>query len=319
MKRIFLWLVAAALIAAGVIWWRSRATRDEKLPMREVAVERGSIRVTVQATGSVEPRNRVELGSPVPGRIEEVLVREGETVERGQVLAWVSSTERATLLDAARARGPDELARWQTLYKPTPVVAPLDGTVIARLLEPGQTSAPDKPIVVLADRLLVRAQVDETDMARIAVGQRAEIRLDAFPRDVFPARVEHIAFESRVVNNVTIYSTEIVPDELPHFARSGMSAAVTFILAETNGVLVLPLDAVRRNRDRATVMIPGATPRDPPVEREIEVGLDDGRRLEVRSGLSEGDRVLAPDLRLAPAAAQKTSPFLPFGGARRRM
>lgn len=318
MKRIIGWIALAALGLTAVWGWlRMRTNPESETPMREIAVERGSIRQTVVATGTVEPRNRVELGSPIAGRVEDVLVREGDTVSRGQVLAWVSSTERATLLDAARARGPEELARWQSLFNPTPVIAPLDGSIIARLLEPGQNSAPDKPILVLADRLLIRAQVDETDLARVAPGIRAEVRLDAYPDHAFTGRVEHISYESRVVNNVTFYNAEIVSDELPEFVRSGMSAAITFILQETNSVLTLPLEAIRRTGDRTMVWLPADTPRGAPREREILTGLDDGRRVEIRSGLAEGDRVLAPDLRLSPAGAQKTSPFLPFGGRRR--
>lgn len=318
MKKFLLIVLALALIGGAWWWRRSRAARMSAPPTREVVVERGAIRQTVLATGTVEPRNRVELGSPISGRIEDVRVREGETVSRGQVLAWVSSLERATLLDAARARGPEELARWEKLYNPTPVIAPLDSTVIARLLEPGQSVSPDKPILVLSDRLIVRAQVDETDMARIQLGQRAEIRLDAYPRETIPARVEHIAFESKTVNNVIIYNVEIVPDELPSFVRSGMSAGVTFIIQETSDVLVLPAEALRGTRERRTVLLAPAAPRAAAVEREVITGLDDGRRVEIREGLAEGDRVLVPDLQLVPAAAQKSSPLSPFGGGARR-
>lgn len=320
MKKTLLILIALALAGGAGWWWRARAARASTPTTREVTVERGAIRQTVLATGAVEPRNRIQLASPVSGRIEEVLVNEGEAVMRGQVLAWISSTERATLLDAARARGPEELARWEKLYNPTPVIAPLDGTIIARALEPGQSVSPDKAILVLSDRLIVRAQVDETDMARIALDQRAEIRLDAYPRETLSARVEHIAFESRTVNNVTIYNVEIAPDELPAFVRSGMSAGVSFIIQETNDVLVLPSEALRGTRERRTVLLPPARPRAEPEEREVKTGIDDGRTVEIRAGLAEGDRVLVPDLQFAPASAQKSSPLSPFGGgARRRM
>ncbi len=319
MKKILIVLIALALIAGGWAWRRARAARDNAPAMREVVVERGAIRETVLATGTVEPQNRVALASPVSGRLEEVLPREGDQVQRGQTLALVSSTERATLLDAARARGPEELARWEQLYKPTPVIAPLDGTVIARLLEPGQSVSPDKAILVLSDRLIVRAQVDETDMARIAIGQRTEIRLDAYPRQVLTARVEHIAYESRTVNNVTIYNVEIAPDELPPFVRSGMSAGVTFILRATNDVLVLPAEALRGTRERRTVLVPAAAPRLPPEEREVEVGIDDGRTVELLNGLAEGDRVLVPEVALGTTSGpQKSSPLSPFGGGGRR-
>ena len=124
MKK-FLWiLLALALAAGGWWWWRARAARKAAPVFREIVVERGAIRQTALATGVLEPQTRLELASPVAGRVEEILVREGDAVNRAQVVAWVSSTERATLLDAARARGAEELARWEKLYNPTPVIAP---------------------------------------------------------------------------------------------------------------------------------------------------------------------------------------------------
>jgi macrolide-specific efflux system membrane fusion protein len=320
MKKILALATVLAVIAGGWFWWRAKAARAPAAPAREVVVVRGDIRETALATGTVEPQNRVELASPVPGRIDDVLVREGDRVERGQTLALVSSTERATLLDAARARGPEELARWERFYNPTPVIAPLNGTVIARLLEPGQSVSPDKPILVLSDRLTVRAQVDETDLARISLGQRAEIRLDAYPHEALAARVAHIAYESRTVNNVVIYNVEIAPDDLPPFVRSGMSAGVTFVLRATNNVLVLPADALRGTGSERTALV-AAAPKRPPEVRAVKVGIDDGRHVEILGGLAEGDRVLAPEAQLGAAGAQKSTPLLPFGGggARRRM
>ena len=51
---------------------------------------------------------------------------------KGQILAWMSSTERAALMDAARSKGPEEVSRWEELYRPTPILAPIRGTVISR-------------------------------------------------------------------------------------------------------------------------------------------------------------------------------------------
>lgn len=317
MKKILLLLVLVALVVGGWWGWRARAARKNAPAYRKVVVERGAVRQAVLATGVLEPQIRLELASPVAGRLEQVLVREGDAVSLGQVVAWVSSSERATLLDAARARGPDELARWEKLYNPTPVIAPLDGAVIARKLEPGQAVSSEKPILVLSDRLIVRAQVDETDMARIALQQRAEVQLDAYPERILPAHVEHIAYESEKVNNVTIYNVEVLPEETPPFVRSGMSAAVTFIIHETNDVLVLPLEALQGSRSERTVRIPGVGPNAEPESRSVTVGMDDGRMVEIRDGLREGDRVLVQDFNINTKSNQKSSPLTPPMGRRR--
>src|SRR3954470_5738623 len=107
---------AAALLSIVLIW---NATRSPKVTYREVPVKRGDLQITVLATGTVQPENRLEIKPPIAGRIEQVLVQEGQNVKKGQLLAWMSSTERAAMLDAARSQGPAEVKKWEQLYRPT--------------------------------------------------------------------------------------------------------------------------------------------------------------------------------------------------------
>ena len=139
--------------------------------MKEVNPATGGIQTIITATATVQPQNRLEIKPPINGRIDKILVEEGEKVKIGQTLAWMSSTERAALLDAARARGPDEMKYWEDVYKPTPLIAPIDGDVIVSKDEPGQTVTSSDVVVVLSDQLIVQAHVDETDIGKIKVGQ----------------------------------------------------------------------------------------------------------------------------------------------------
>ena len=130
------------LIVAGVfllmrLFSSCGPAKDSLQVVRAVKVTQGDLSVTVTATGMVKPYNRVEIKAPIPGRIEEVLVQEGEEVKQGQVLARMSSVERAALLDAARAQGEAAVKRWQEAYKVAPLLAPLDGMIIVRSVEPG--------------------------------------------------------------------------------------------------------------------------------------------------------------------------------------
>jgi membrane fusion protein, macrolide-specific efflux system len=316
-KKWIVLLVLAGGAYGGYRYWNARKSTATGPAFREVKVERGDIRQTILATGVVEPQNRVEINSPVAGRLEDVLVQEGDLVKKGQTVAWVSSSERATLLDAARARGADVLKRWEELYKPAPLIAPLDGQVIARRLEPGQSIGPDKAVLVLSDRLIVNAKVDETDMAQIRPQQDAEITLDAYPQRPIPAAVERIAYEAKMENNVTVYQVDVLPRDVPDFMRSGMSASVSFQRAGTNGVLVLPAEAVLLDGPRAIVLRPAALPGAPPGTNEVVTGLDDGQRVQIVSGVEEGATVLVPDLQLAATDAdgkpRTGSPLIPFG------
>lgn len=321
MKRRWRWTVGliAAVAVGGGAW---RAFRKPAPPAdREVTVARDTLRLSILTTGDVRPRNRLLVKPPIAGRAESILVREGEFVKKGQILAWMSSTERAALLDAARAKGSEELARWEDLYKPTPLVAPVAGLVIARNVEPGQTVTAADAVLIMSDRLIVKAQVDETDVGQVRVNQPVGIVLDAYPREPLRGRVEHIAFEAKTVNNVTIYEVDVLPDDVPAFMRSGMTANLTFRVAEKENVLLLPVSAVKGAGESAVVRVPG--PEGLPVEKSVQAGLSDGKRVEIMSGLAEGDRVLVANGVVSAATKEsKSNPLSPMprrpGGNRRR-
>lgn len=112
MKTFLSLILILALAAGGWLWWSKRGTASQTMYKR-YRVHSGDLVQSVQATGNVQPLNRLELRPPVAGRVEQVLVQEGDYVKRGQTLAWISSSERAALLDAARAQGEAELKKWE--------------------------------------------------------------------------------------------------------------------------------------------------------------------------------------------------------------
>jgi macrolide-specific efflux system membrane fusion protein len=305
------------LAVTGVIGVKWTGRSETAVTDRVMQAARGELEVTVLATGLVQPQNRLEIKPPIAGRAEEILVREGQTVRKGQILVWMSSGERAALLDAASARGPEELAHWQGLFKPAPLIAPLDGLIIARNVEPGQTVTAADAVLVMSDRLIVKAQVDETDIAQVKIGQPARIVIDAYPQQAITGRVDHISYEAKTVNNVTVYEVDILPERPPDFMRSGMTTNVTFIVEAKSNILLLPAEAIHTEGGTATVRLAGAGPEGAPRVVEVVTGATDGKRVEILSGLEEGMTVLAPVMRM-PASAQNglVSPLTP-GGIRR--
>jgi len=296
-------LILIASFAAGV-WY---VQQPDKPRYREVRVDRGSIFVSILATGVVQPQNRVDIKPAVGGRVEDVLVREGHKVQRDQILVWMSSTERAALLDAARSLGKEELTKWEAFYRPTPISAPLPGTIIQRRVEPGQTFAAGDVILVMSDRLIIKAQVDETDLARVKLRQAAEIVLDAYSDDVLPAKVDQIAFEAKTVNNVTTYTVDVLPDKTPEHMRAGMTANVTFIVERRDGTLMIPSEALRKKEGKPVVLVRG--PEGTVSESPVETGITDGKNIEIVSGLTEGQTILTEIFTLKQKSGIGANPF----------
>lgn len=286
---------------------------------KTVQVVRDNIEKTILTTGLVQPYNRLEVKPPIPGRAEEVLVEEGNFVRKGQVLAWMSSTERAALLDAARAQGAESLKHWETLYKPTPLMAPLDGIIIARNVQSGQTVAQADAVLVMSDRLIIKAQVDETDIGEVKIGEKVQVVLDAYPKNKILGHVDHIAFEAQIVNNVTVYQVDVVVEKIPDFMRSGMTANVTFLVAQKENVLVIPFAAVRQEKKETFVTVANPQDSKKTISKEVKLGLNDGKNVEVLSGLNEGETVFIKNSGGRSQQNKSGSPLAsPFGGAPRR-
>ena len=260
------------------------------------------------STGTVAPENKLNIQAPIAGRAEQVLVDQGYNVKKGDVLAWVSSTERAALLDGARSEGPEEVKKWEALYKAAPVLAPVDGMIIQRNIQPGQTFATTDAILVMSDHLIVQAQVDETDISQIKLKQDADIVLDAYPNDHVSGHVDKIAYDAKTVNNVTTYEVDVLPSKVPHFMRSGMTANVSFPAGTKTDVLVIPADAIKTKDGHPYVLVPGPHEGET-VRRDIVLGISDGKKVEAASGLAEGDTILEPEFRLTGVANLGTNPF----------
>jgi macrolide-specific efflux system membrane fusion protein len=305
-------VIAAVVCAAGFFIFKTCGGNKKVEAVTTAIVKTGDIKISIDSTGTVMPQNRLAIKPPLSGRIEKILVVEGQLVKTGQTLAYMSSSDRAALLDAARAQGEKNLKEWETIYKPIPLVAPINGQVIVRAIEPGQTVTQADAVIVLSDRLIVKAQVDETDVGKIKKGQRADITLDAYQGQTISGIVDHIYYESKVTNNVTIYEVDILPDAVPEYFRSGMSANVDIIQEERKNVLVLPLAAVKKDKKNVSYVAIPVKGKEP-ARKEITAGISDNDNTEILSGLSEGEvvQIVKQSYSLQKKGDATTSPFMP--------
>jgi len=306
-------IIVAVFIAGGVLIMRFKPQADTDNIIREVQVTRGAIQTFISTTGTVLPKNRLEVRPPVGGRIESILVKEGQKVKAGDTLAWMSSTERAALLDAARGQGEDKLKYWQEAYKPIALLAPIDAEVIVATTQPGQTVTTADAVIVLSDTLIARAQVDETDIRKIKLGQRAQIILDAYPDTRIPAVVEHMYYESQTVNNVTIYEVDLIPETIPDFFRSGMNTTINFIENNKTDILIIPVEAVYTDQSGSFVLIKKEGQVEP-LRQPVILGISDDKFIEVISGVNQNDVLVIKNKKFVlPKNETGGSPFTPFG------
>jgi HlyD family secretion protein len=133
----------------------------------------------------------------------------------------------------------------------TVITSPIDGIVISRNVDPGQTvaSSMNAPTlyVIAADltKMQVLANIDESDVGRMRPGQHVSFRVDAYPTDRFVGNVAQVRLQPTVVQNVVVYSTVISVPNAQLKLKPGMTANVEIEIARRNNVLRVPTAAVR--------------------------------------------------------------------------
>ena len=184
----------------------------------------------------------------------------------------------------------------------TTVLAPIDGIVAERLVQTGQIIASGinnvgggTRVLSLVDlsRVFVRAVVDESDIGKIRKNQHADISVDAFPGKNFKGIVRRVATKGTIEANVVSFEVRIeIISENKVDLKPQMTANLEILALEKKNVLLIPVQAVTRKRDKAFVAI--ASKSDTVENREIEIGESDGRVIEILNGLNEGEKVILP-------------------------
>lgn len=213
------------------------------------------------------------------------------------------------------------------------IYAPMDGVVVSREVEVGQTVVASMNVANMftiadLDNMRVVANVDEADIGSVKEGQNATFTVDAFPNDVFKGTVTQVRISPTTSSNVVTYEVLISADNPGHKLIPGLTANVTINVLEENGVMMIPVKALRFTPQEieglpvaektpeppASAPKPkeGASAQDVPdpiiatdsdsrlvwilkndklVPAEIHIGADNGVEVEVKSGLKVGDKV----------------------------
>jgi membrane fusion protein, multidrug efflux system len=286
---------------------------------------RGSIARQSTVAGVVEPLRVIGVNSQLAGAVTQVVVQEGDRVRAGAVLARMDSREIQAQLASAQAtydvaRAAHERAgqlrerrvitlpeyeRERTAHAAAQaqveqlrmrleyatVRAPVSGIVTEKRVESGDVVGNQARLFTIADvsELVARVGVSELDVVELSQGDRVGITLDAFPNRELNGRIRRI-FPSADP------TTRLVPVEVAfdapsaQLARPGFLARVTFDLATSEDVLLLPVQAVLGAQGAQTVFVVDGENRAQ--RRPVTTGLTSRGRVEIVSGLSDGDPVV---------------------------
>ena len=287
---------------------------DEKAPYQETA--------EVYSDSMLLGSGVMEIHAPLAifgngGTISEVSYSVNTRVYAGTTLFTLENEPdtdnyRKALSDRNEKAG--QLQDMLMLQTSRNVVAPADGTVRLIGVEEGKKTASadgsgDVTAFTLGSGGAVKmtVEVDELDVAKVQVGQSAEVTLDAFSGEKFAAEVSRISRIGKPSGSITVYETDLLltgDDRL----LEGMNGTAVILSERKENVLLIPLGAVHEDENGSYVNRVSA---DGSTERAaIETGLSDGSNAEVLSGLNEGDEIA-----YTPASTRRMFGFGPMSGA----
>ena len=199
----------------------------------------------------------------------------------------------STLANVSKAQAQLEFSKIQLSYGT--VRAPIDGVVESVATQEGSTvaasfNAPTFVTLIDLSRLEVDAYVDEVDIGGVKVGQKATFTVDAFPDKVFNGEVVAIRPQAVIQDNVVNYDVIIkITDPFEGQLRPQMTASVTISMDSLKGVLVIPSKAVSHEGGKTFVTVPSGKGTQ---QRPVTLGRESGDFVQVKAGVSEGDKVL---------------------------
>lgn len=356
------WIVPIVLVVIGVALYMvyGRSSKSLQISTRE-ATER-TVDISVMATGTIQPVDKVEVGTQVSGIVQKIYVDFNSRVKKGELLAELDKLtliERVNQAEASVTSAKSDLnyaqqnfdrtkqlfeskAATQVSYEEAvnrlaqaktaltnaqanlhqnrvnlsyaSITSPIDGVVLNRAVEQGQTVAASfntPTLFTIANdltKMQVEANVDEADIGKVRVGQRVSFYVDAFPNDVFPGTVNQVRLEPVVTSNVVTYTVIIEAPNPEQKLFPGMTANITVYTDEQSGVVV-PVEAIYFTMTpeiaKEMKIAPPALPENGMKEkglwvktgetfehRNVETGLQDGVNIVITSGLNAGEEVL---------------------------
>lgn len=320
-----LWGGVIVIAIIGLAWyWSTRPNPADSIVTETVS--RTDVSETVSVSGELVPTEYADLSFRAIGRVEEVYVKEGESVKTGDPLAVLDRSVQMSQLAAAevalriaeeaeklalrnkndldpeerRAKklaseaAREDVRTLRAEMEKSVIRAPFDGRITRVDLRSGETTSIGVAVFRIARSagLVVESRVPESDIVKLSVGMEASVTFDALDSsDLFRAKVVAIDESATIVQDVVSYVVTFEVAAIDERLRDGMSADIDVVTAKREGVLAVPFRAltVRGEKTFATLSRTDGTTE----EVQVRTGLegDDGT-VEIVSGLKEGDVVV---------------------------
>ncbi|MBS4026730.1 MAG: HlyD family efflux transporter periplasmic adaptor subunit [Clostridia bacterium] len=230
----------------------------------EVILVNGDITTYYSFSGSVEAKNRQTIFADKIMQIAEVLVEEGQTIKKDDVLMRTTMGEK--------------------------IKAKIDGEVSNIYIEENAQLMAGSKLMDIVDynNLQLKVQVDEYDLPAVEKGKEVEVSIHALSK-ILPGKIDNVSKEGQYLNGLTLF-TAIISINNDDTIRVGMSAEVRALNQSVENALILPMSAIQfDNNNNPYVFID--TDKGPQ-KAELELGINDGINVEIIRGITASDTIL---------------------------
>lgn len=344
------WLVPGILLLAVVVVFSSglfssgkaqQQSVENRVTIKAVEVQYENIVPTLMLAGSIEGETSATISAKLAGRIEQVLVQEGQRVQVGTPLIKLESNELANSVRAAQGTvtkaeinynlASVDYSRYQELYAQGAVsqqqleiaaaqlktaqadlssaianrssaqqqygygmiTAPVSGVIANKTATVGQVVSPGSPLMSVEnlDQVYAQVNIEQKELGRVKIGQKAEITVDAYPEQVFSGVVEIINPQAGSSNRM--FRTKIKIDNKDGSLKPGMFVKVQIATGEVQPVLTVPSAALIQKQGLYYVF---TVEKDQAVRHQVEIAEISGGSIQIKSGLQPGDRVIVSNV-----------------------
>jgi len=299
--------------------------KEESVRLRVTVLEEEIYREPILTSGKLVSGTELKLAFKTGGIIREIQATEGQKVRKGVILASLDLSEieaearkaglafdkalrdynrvknlyedtvvtlstyqdALTALDLARSNR--EIARFNLEH--SEIRAPSDGKILRKLAEPGEMVAPGTPVFLFgstASQWVVRANLTDRDIVRVACNDSASLTFDAFPGERFSARISETGNAADPYTGT--FSVEMIPDRAPESLVSGLVARAEIFAGKGRPAIIIPASALIEGTGMEGLVY--LIQENKAVKRRITLEAFTGRGLVVRSGLSPGEMLV---------------------------
>ncbi|MGV8982949.1 efflux RND transporter periplasmic adaptor subunit [Clostridium sp.] len=266
----------------------------------DASIETSSGSISSTNSEALEYINKTTVISETGGSVNYISMKKNQQINSGSVVIKIKNDDVTLNKEIGISKITDseiQIASTESLLGDYKIYAPIDGIIAKQIINKGDSIIMAQPVTTIEETNVVQVDVDidELEIAKVAIGQKAKLTVDAIPGTTtvpIEGEVVKIALDGISKNGVTNFAVTIKANGIQSMLKGGMNLSAEIETKSTTNVLYLPKEAIKKASGKSIVKVKEGNGNI--VEKEVKVGASNGSIVEIRSGLSLGTIVILP-------------------------